>query len=163
DLRTLRGVASIKVGRSPAEGIAISADRDIALVANPGSNDVSVIDLASNTEIKRIAVGEFPLGIAIDEPLKRAYGANRGSHNISVIDLGTLTELGKMATTGTAPSNIAINPKTHVGIITNRDSNNATFFDAATNNVTGSVPLGQRPRGVAINPDTNQAVIANAN
>ncbi len=54
---TLRG--NVAVGRSPAEGIAIDADKSIALVANPGSNNVSVIDLNRNQETRRSLWGVF--------------------------------------------------------------------------------------------------------
>src|SRR5262249_15703126 len=68
DLTTRTAVKEIKVGRSPADGIAIYGD--MALVANPGSNNVSVIDLVALTETKKIDVGTFPIGVAVDATAK---------------------------------------------------------------------------------------------
>ncbi len=162
DLKTLETLKTIKVGRSPADGIAIYPDKDIALVANPGDGNVSVIDLATNTETKKITVGTFPIGLAIDATAKKAFVANFSSGDVSIIDLDSLTETGKF-TAGEGPSNIAINTKTHVGLVTNRSANTATVFNATTGQTQGSIFVGERPRGVAINPDTNQALIVNAN
>jgi YVTN family beta-propeller protein len=50
-------------GRSPAEGIDVDARKDIAVVANPGSNDVSVIDLTLAAVTRTIKVGRFPIGL----------------------------------------------------------------------------------------------------
>ena len=52
------------VGRSPAEGIAIHQAKNIALVANPGSDNVSVIDLTTLTE----SVGPYEQGSTWAEP-----------------------------------------------------------------------------------------------
>ena len=164
DLKTLKSIAEIPVGRSPAEGIAVDAARDIALVANPGTDDVSVIDLTTNTETKRISLGTgtFPLGIAVDDTVSRAFVAGETAGNVSVIDLNTLTVVGTIAA-GTSPSNVALNPNTHVGLVTNRGSNTVTEFDTSTLAVTGLLNVGQQPRGIAVNPVTNQAVVANSN
>jgi len=55
---------TIKVGTRPW-GMAISPDGKFLFVANGPSNDVSIVDLASETEVKRVKAGESPWGIAI--------------------------------------------------------------------------------------------------
>ena len=52
------------VGLSPL-GVAITPDGAFAYVANRNSDNVSVIDTASNTVIMTVAVGEFPIDVAI--------------------------------------------------------------------------------------------------
>jgi YVTN family beta-propeller protein len=59
-------------------------------VANAGSNNVSEIDLATNTVTATILVGAYP----VTEPLlnnqkTKLYVLNSGSNNISIIDLAT--------------------------------------------------------------------------
>ena len=57
-------VATVKVGRYP-EGITILPDQSKAYVANWFSGYVSVIDIASAREIKRIACGAGPRAMAL--------------------------------------------------------------------------------------------------
>jgi YVTN family beta-propeller protein len=56
DLTLLGGV---DVGRSP-DWVTLTPDSKSAYVANAGSNDVSVVDLASLKEVTRIPVGQVP-------------------------------------------------------------------------------------------------------
>ena len=55
---------SINVNPQPG-GIALSPDGKFLFSANGPSNDVSVVDLATNKEIARVKAGDSPWGIAI--------------------------------------------------------------------------------------------------
>jgi YVTN family beta-propeller protein len=57
-------LATVKVGKRPW-GIVLSPDGKYLFSANGPSNDVSVVDLATDTEIKRIKAGESPWGLTI--------------------------------------------------------------------------------------------------
>ena len=58
-LPDLRLVATVPVGRDP-NWIVLSPDGTRAYVSNRGSDDVSVITLATHAEIARIKVGKYP-------------------------------------------------------------------------------------------------------
>ncbi len=64
DAQSYAVLATIKVGKRPW-GIVLSPDGKYLFSANGPSNDVSVVDLATNQEIKRIKAGEGPWGITI--------------------------------------------------------------------------------------------------
>ena len=68
----------LPLGRSPY------AD-PLAVVTNGGSNNVSVIDLATHQVIDTIAVGTAPVGIAADPVNQVAYVANSGSSSVTRI------------------------------------------------------------------------------
>ena len=55
---------SIKAGTRPW-GIIISPDGKFLYSANGPSNDISVIDLATETEVQRIKAGASPWGILL--------------------------------------------------------------------------------------------------
>ena len=57
------------------------------MVANAGSNDVSVIDLQSDKQLARLEVGANPRGIVFDPQANRAYVNNVLDGTISVIDM----------------------------------------------------------------------------
>jgi len=47
-----------------------------AYITNPTSNNVSVIDTATNTVTARVEVGQFPHGVAVAPDGKKVYVAN---------------------------------------------------------------------------------------
>jgi len=76
----------VKVGSVP-KYLTITDNGKLLLVSNWTSSDVSIIDLESETEIKRVKVGPRPRGIAVDRRNQRAYVAIMGSNKIAVINL----------------------------------------------------------------------------
>lgn len=69
---------------------ALDEARGVLMVANAGSNDVSVIDLQSDKQLARIEVGANPRGIVFDPQANRAYVNNVLDGTISVIDVQDL-------------------------------------------------------------------------
>ncbi len=62
----------------------------LAYVTNHDSNNVSVIDTATNTAVGApIPVGQGPLGVAVNPAGTRVYVTNNDSNNVSVIDTST--------------------------------------------------------------------------
>src|SRR3989344_1207331 len=64
DLEKLEVVKEIKAGRAP-HGVAISPDGARVYVTNLLSGDLSVIDTATDSEVKRIGVGKEPNGVSV--------------------------------------------------------------------------------------------------
>jgi YVTN family beta-propeller protein len=64
DAHTYEIVTNIKVGTRPW-GIALSPDGKYLFSANGPSDDISVVDLKSNQEIKRVKAGKSPWSVAI--------------------------------------------------------------------------------------------------
>lgn len=54
----------ISLGQAP-HGVVVSKDGTMVFVTNLVSNEVSVVDIQSNTEVKRIPVGKSPNGISM--------------------------------------------------------------------------------------------------
>lgn len=64
DLLKIEPTKEIKVGDAP-HGVIVSPDGKTILVTNLLSKDVSIIDVGTDVEIKRIKVGERPNGISL--------------------------------------------------------------------------------------------------
>ena len=60
-----------------------------AYITNDGSNDVSVIDLATNAVTATIPVGSNPRGVAVSPTGTQVYVSNYGTNDVSVIDTAT--------------------------------------------------------------------------
>lgn len=60
-----------------------------AYVTNQASNNVSVIDLATNKTVATVPVGKAPAGVAVNSKIKKAFITNAEGGDVSVIDIAT--------------------------------------------------------------------------
>ena len=78
-----------------AMGLALAAcpaeAAPFAYVTNEHSNNVSVIDTATNTLVATIPVGTIPFAVAVTPDGTHVYVTNDGSNNVSVIGTATNT------------------------------------------------------------------------
>ncbi len=82
----------VSVGTTP-QGVAISQRYGLAVVANNGSSNASVIDLTANPpaqKVPAVSTGTNSAGVAINEATGAAIVANTGSNTITMINLGLL-------------------------------------------------------------------------
>ena len=83
-----------------------------AYITNTDSDNVSVIDMATNTVVATVPVGDGPFGVAVDYLGGRGSVANRLSNNVSVIDAATNTVVATVAA-GSGPFGVSFK---HQGI-----------------------------------------------
>ena len=149
--------AEIATGKSPS-GIAVTPDGATLLVANRESDSVSVIDVATRKETRRIAVGTHPFGLTLSPDGTRAYTANVLSDDVSAIDIAAGRETGRVKT-GQRPYVIAFAGGR--GFVTDQYSNTVTAFDPATMQTLGAIDVGDHPEGIAATRDGKTVVVAN--
>jgi YVTN family beta-propeller protein len=143
--------ATIPVGTLPY-GVAVTPDGKHAYVTNEGSNNVSVIDTATNTvEAATIPVGTFPQGVAITPDGEHAYVANFRSNNLSVIATASNTVVATIPV-GTFPRGVAVTPDGKHAYVANYGSDSVSVIDTATNTVMATVGVGNGASGVGIIP-----------
>ena len=126
---------------SPAPAVCTNV---LAYVTNNNSNNVSVIDTATNTVVATVAVGTQPFGVAVNPAGTRAYVTNNNSNNVSVIDTATNTVIATVAV-GNNPNGVAVNPAGTRVYVTNYFSDNVSVIDTATNTVIATVAVGTHP------------------
>ncbi len=148
------------VGNDPG-GIAITPDGTRAYVANRVSNNVSVIDIQTNSVIATVATARYPVSVAITPDGSYAYVANQTGLRVTMIN----TETNLVEDT-------IIDNKRHVGIAITPDGSRAyvvndlessfSVIDTVTNAVIGTFPTGgSHPYWVAISPDGSRAYVPN--
>jgi YVTN family beta-propeller protein len=81
--------------------------RSFAYVTNGRSNDVSVINTATNTVVATVPVGLSPGGVAITPNGAFAYVANFSSNDVSVINTATNTVVATVPV-GVGPTRVAV-------------------------------------------------------
>jgi len=139
----------IATGTAGCGGSSASGALHAAYVTNSSSNNVSIIDTATNTVVGSVTVGTSPFGVAITPDGSHAYVANVGSNTVSVIATATNTVVATVPV-GTQPELVAIAPDGSHAYVTNLQSNNVSVIATATNSVVGTVPVGIEPMGVAV-------------
>ena len=105
------------VGGSSPNSIVCTSD--FAFVSNGNNDNISVIDLKSNTIKKEISLqldprlgrlkGIIPFGLALSPNGRRLYAAESGINAVAVIDVENLSVLGHLPT-GWFPSKIRLTP-----------------------------------------------------
>ncbi len=141
----------------------------------------AVSNVTTLTVIQAIAVGNAPVGVAIDTDRDLAVVTNSGSGTVSLVALtpstpvginqtaaGAVGTIGGPLSVGTNPLGVAVLPRLGLALVANSGSNNASLVDVTQTYVPQTVSSCAgggsctAPTGVAINPDTANAVITNA-
>src|SRR5712692_211242 len=107
-------------GTNPRPGaVAVNTATGIAVVANSGTNSITLIALTAPPPaicaglitfpavcVASITVGTSPTGVAVDTVRNLAVVANNGSSNLSVVDLNTLAVTPVSANINNAPFSV---------------------------------------------------------
>src|SRR5712664_1724176 len=126
------GVATIGAGTNPFAA-AVNPVTNKIYVTNKGSNNVTVIDGATNTTTT-VAAGTTPAGVAVNPVTNKIYVANAFNNNVTVID-GNVTVIdGATNTTttvaaGVDPGAVAVNPVTNKIYVANMNNFSSSSSD----------------------------------
>jgi YVTN family beta-propeller protein len=149
------------VGGAPLE-VAVTPDGASVFVTNRLSNDVAVIDVATNTVETMIPVGTYPIGIAFRPDGSTAYVVNEEAATVSAIDVARRIVTTTVDLPGFAFA-VAFSPDgTSAYVTIEEDPGSVAVIDLASHTVTGTIPgLGRYPEGIAVTPDGATAYVAN--
>ena len=131
-------------------------------IANQSSDNVTVIDDASNTSTTvqdkdPTTPAKAPYAVAVNVVTNKVYIANHGSNTVTVID--GVTNATTSIPVGSAPWAIAVNPVTNKVYVANNGSSNVTVIDGSGTNPPRNITVGPNPQGVALNPYTNKIYV----
>lgn len=135
-----------------------------AYITNVASNDVSVVDLASNTVTATVPVGTTPIGVAVNLAGTRVYVANGGTvgaYSVSVIDTATNTVIATVMLPSN-PVGVAVNPAGTRVYVTLQFADAVAVIDTASNSIVASTPVSA-PFGIVVSPDGAHVYVASLN
>jgi YVTN family beta-propeller protein len=140
-------------------------------VSNERSNDISVIDGATNQVAATIGVGKRPRGIHVSRDGRRLFVALSGSpiggpnvrdedlppadkkaDGIGVVDLASGRFVGKI-NSGSDPESFDLSRDERFLYVSNEDTGQASVVDVASEKVVKQIKVGYEPEGVTISPD----------
>ncbi|MEO1431830.1 MAG: YncE family protein [Cyanobacteria bacterium J06633_8] len=152
----------IGVGSVP-KFTATSPDNRFVLVSNWCSYDVSIIDTQTNQEIKRLKLGRYPRGIAIDANSEKGYVAIMGSTDIAVISLKESQDFAVnwLRNIGASPRHLNIAPTGDYLYASLNGEGNIAKIDLSTNKVVSKVRTGNAPRSMVISDNGEFLYVVN--
>lgn len=155
--RTITGF--IPTGYIPT-GVAFSPDGSTAYVANQGSNDVSVINVASSIVTGTVSTGgSSPFSVEVSPDGSTFYVGNN-DNTLIIFDAATLQAV-KTVTVGFATNAFVVDPAGRMLYASAFVSGTVTEIDMFSNNVMRTFSVGGTPQGMAINKKGNHLYIAN--
>jgi len=166
DTATVSVSGSINVGGTLSD-VAVSPDGRQVYVANTLSNNLSVIDTATDKVVGTIPTGPKganPVGVAVAPSGTRVYVANAGSTlesgAVSLVDAGEdPPAMLRLITVGAGASKVAISPDGHHAYVSDGSSTSVSVVDTADSSVT-TLDIGSPSLGVAVNPDGRHAYVS---
>lgn len=153
----------ISVGSVPI-GVAVNATSNKIYVADSRSNNISVVDGASNTLLATVADPKAitPAAVAVNATTNTIYVANFQSNNVTVINGATNSVIATIPV-GISPAGLAVESQTNFIYVANSGTNDITVINGATNATTMlSDPNAKNPVAVAANSVTNKIYVANS-
>ena len=149
----------IEVGAVP-KFLLVSPDDRTLVVSNFCSQDVSIVDLASAREVRRLFVGLHPRGIAITKDSTLAYVTVMGGGNVTKIDLATY-EMSPIPSAGYTPRHVVLSPDDSVMYVTNNKSGTVRKISTQTGELLGVVATGREPRTMVMSLDGTALYVVN--
>jgi YVTN family beta-propeller protein len=142
-----------------------------AYISNQGGmdevqDDLSIIDLTTNTVVATVPVGHLPQGVAVNPAGTAVYVANTLGNDFTVID--TITRTATSFPAGLVPVGATIHPDgTRIYIANvdffNEGESTISVVDRATNAVVDEIVCGSGSITAAVHPDGKLAYVPNTN
>ncbi|WP_109529278.1 MULTISPECIES: beta-propeller fold lactonase family protein [Nocardia] len=131
-----------------------------AYVTNTDSDDISVVDVKSRKELKRVSVGGSPRGaVRFDREKNFGYVSNCAGNTVSVVDLNRDREVAKI-TVGIAPRGMTLSPDGRHAYVSNSGDNTLSIVDLTERREIRRIAMGANPRHMAVIPKANRLLVA---
>lgn len=132
---------------------------DKVWVANAESNDVAVIDMATNKIVKRIPVGARPHMAMVSPDGKYVLVSGTDDDTLQIIDVEKLAVVKRLAV-GRSPEHVNISPDGKYAFLVNHESHEVSVIEMGSFKEVARIPVGIEPENVTFNADATKAYVA---
>lgn len=147
--------------------ISFSPDGNTVFVPNIASNNITVIDVETESIITHIPVGRGPEGVAVHPGGKHLFVANQHDNDLTVLDTTTYDVIHRRKL-GTLPIRLVFSPDGRYALAPNRESGDLSILETA-HTLNGEtrpwevkrIRVGVWPGGVVFNSNGSKAYVAN--
>jgi YVTN family beta-propeller protein len=136
---------------SPIE-MALSVDGRLIYVVCQSSNELRVVDAASNKVVSAVALGHSPRGIALSPDGKKIYVSNANDDTVSVVDAATF-KVVRTLPTGFEPAGLVTDRTGETLYVANRLSNDISVIDVQAGGETKRLLAGRGASYLVLSPD----------
>ncbi len=159
DTRTLAIDQVIRVGLVP-KFLAVTPNGKYLLVSNWCSYDLSVVNIATHTEVAQIPIGPYPRGLAISQDSRTAYVAVMGSDDVVKINLATLKPAGSFVV-GESPRHLVMSPDGRYLYASLNAPGEVAKIDLTDDRVVATAQTGEQDRSLAVAADGRSLYVVN--
>ncbi|MGQ0660291.1 YVTN family beta-propeller repeat protein [Sphingosinicella sp.] len=138
DTRNGDRVSAISTGQQGTHMVAVTPDARRAFTANIAAGTVSVLDLASATKIRDIAVGGRPEGIALTPDGRTLWVGDLQTPRVQAYDTATYERIAEVPV-GQTPIRVLASPDGRWIVTSNLGGGSLTVIDAATRRVARTI------------------------
>ena len=144
------------------QAVAVNSATNVAVVASPAQNSITLVDLAEPRVVDTLTVGASPVAVAVNPVTNVAVVCNASGNSVSIVKLGT-GEITEEVPIG-SPQGVAIHIRTNTAVISSNTTNQAVLLDLTTNEVIGQFSSLTGPTAAATNQRGRQtAVVLSSN
>ena len=141
------------------------ADGEI-FAANGATDNVSVIDTASNQVVGTIPAGDDPVNDVYDSGTGEVFVANRESANVTVLDAATDQTVANIAIGSGLSSGTSDFRMTYAGrqgevLVANPDTDNVSVISDLTNTIVANITFSGVPTELVYDPARQETFVAN--
>lgn len=154
-----RVVDVLEVGQKP-KGIVLAPDLSRAYIVNSGSNNLTILDIKSNTVLHRVNLegAASPTDIAIHPNGRILYIANTAINSVSVMDASSFQSIA-LIPVDRQPVALAVDPTGTKLLVANMGANTVSVIDTNRNRVAATIPVEFQPISVSMDPDGSRAFV----
>ena len=143
--------------------LALSTDGSRLLVANQGTDSVSLVDPAAGKVLATATTGERPASVAFSKDGRRGVVSHWFGYDVAILEIGPDSlKVASRVEVGPEPRGVAISPDGKTAFVAVGVFNEIVRIDLESAKVVGRLAVGREPRGLAISPDGLTLVAANA-
>ena len=122
-------------------------------VSNETSDDIHVIETASDAVVRRIAVPKNPRGMRFTADSRHLWVASEQAHVVSVIDMKGMTVIKSAPTGGSRPVDITLARDGARAYVSHGQSGDVRVLDTTSLEVLAVIPVGPRAWWTALTPE----------
>jgi YVTN family beta-propeller protein len=140
---------SIAVGSVPTD-VTIDRTGTYAYVTNQFSQNVGVIDLATNTQVTTIPVSGDPFRVKLS-PDGASLFVTGNADSLFIVD-ATSHDITARLAVGLDPNGLAVNYRGTRLYVSNQSDGTVSEVDLTTNSVSRTIPVGGHPQELVLSP-----------
>jgi len=151
-------VVTLPAGSAPV--YLASTSPGLMFVANSGTNNVGVINAATNVLQFVIPVGRTPVALVQTPDAKILFSVNKGDGTVSAISTSDDSVLATIPV-GSSPVAAALNSDGKTLYVLNQGSGSVSAIDVASNSVVATVAAGASPSAIIFEASRRRLYVAN--